>query len=653
MSAEGRADLDRTSDAVGPAGPDLGAVERCVLDAVVVAADRADELVCRGRERLGDRLAVRLEQGLDRVSSLDVAGARDVARSLIDGTADTEVEWTLNVVLQITEPHGLTAEALLQLHRSTGLGRRRSAPLPTERWRRLQRADRLTDEQTACLQRLTRRSRSLDARMADAYEQLLDDCFVLASVPRPPEPPALAAVFDRLDAEVVVLDDRLRAVVEGEWLVDRSVERTRRAPRIVVLCGPPSVGKRRFVRATAAALARSFHHVRCASLPDPRVGLLGEWSPPDDASRGEFVEAGLAAAGRRAVLFLEGIDEVGDTAAGTLAATLIDLADRPDRMLRDRYLPDGFGLDLGSFLVVVSARSLAGVPAGLRDHAEVIELGPPSPQDRKLITERFILPSLCRPHGVEPTAIVTPDLVGDLVDRHDARAGMRELERDLARVVATWVSSDDAAPIDRHGLDAVLGPVRRPAGTNAPGSYPVPLIDDSSGFPTALDATAIRGWSGTLVPDAVHPRTAALIRDAVETARDLSPLGISLPAGIRVTIGLQSTDGGWHAPWLSVAAALASCSLAAGRPLDASVGVLGVLSPRGAVEPIDLPEPIIRNLIRAMEWDRVVVPGHLVDRRDDGDPIEVIGPHEVWDLPALLRLHGLDGSESCVPGMYL
>lgn len=620
---------------------------RLVARAVRVAEERGETLLERGSARLGDRMAERLDRGLDALTSLDSASIDEFVGQVQDGTADPDLEWALNVVLQVMDLDDPAVDALLRSQQRSRVLRRRSAPLPTERWRRAQRDRLVTPTQAACLQRLTQRARSFDSLLADSYRQLLDDCYELVTTEAQHSTLELVDVMDHLDHGVTVLDDRLRRFVEGEWLRARSDEATgARGPRVVVLAGPPSIGKRRFGRAAAAALGRSYHQIRCGSLDRVRHELLGEWSPPDDAIRGVFVEAALATEGATPVIFLDGIDEMAPTDAALLASTLVDLTEHPARTMRGRYLPEEFPIDLGPFVIIVSSKDPASVPPALADHVEVIDLGPPSPAQREDISRRFIVPELCQRHSLEePATVISDATVSSLVDRHDARAGMRELARDLERVLAAWLATDRSAPVSVAELDTIVGGAPGLPGTLPPGSVWVPLLRDGSGVVARLDVTATPGYSGTLLPEFVHPRTAALISDAIDTIRIDRPLGIPVPLGVRVTLNLQSAEAAVHAPWLSTFAALAACSLASGHVLDVRHGVLAVLTGRGVLEPLELPSPLVATLANAMEWDRAVTPGH--DQDDAGTD------SSPSDLTALLSWFGFRPLQTDQPGMYL
>lgn len=632
-----------------PSGRFPGAATRDVAQLLARAAAYADEhgetMSSRARRRLGDRLAQRLEHGLE----LLVEAARDPGALLEQielGTADPQLEWAACVVAGTTDPDDVAFRHLLERQQASRIRRRQLAPLPTERWRRMQRDGRLSHEQTESVQRLVQRARSFDSVVGDAYRRLLDDCYQLAAAQPVAGTVDRVEALVRLDEEVVVLDDRLRRVVEAEWLRSTSTSPDARSPRVLVIVGPPSVGKRRFAVAAAAALGSAHHHVRCASLGDPRTAVLGEWSPPDEVVPGALVDAALDAGGASSVLHLEGIDELAPQSATMLAATIVDLVDDPERALSARYLPEGFAIRASDFLIVVSARDRTKVPAILLDNAEVIELGPPTAAQRVRIATEFILADLCRRHDVgDSSAVVSGDVVATLVDRHDARAGMRELERDLARVFAAWVARGRGESVDLDELERLVGAATADRGPAAIGSVWVPLLDESSGIAARLDVTVIPGYTGTLVPEMVHPRTAARIGDAIECVRKLAPLGLSIPAGLRVNLNMQSADRSWHAPWLSTAAALAACSLAAGQVLHHRRGVLAVLTPWGELEPVDLPGPLASTLVRAMDWTEAVVPGHEL-----ADVAVAVTPAVLADL---LRWCGLVPVANRVPGMYL
>src|SRR5690606_26209709 len=128
-----------------------------------------------------------------------------------------------------------------------------------------------------------------------------------------------------LERMMVVPDPRLVPLVESELVRGRAGRRGR-ARNILVLCGPPSVGKRRFAEAAAAALGRPLYRIRASSLmADLDESLLGSPALQAPARRGLFVDARLATGSTSPVIHIDGLEATPSAQAEMLTSLLTDM----------------------------------------------------------------------------------------------------------------------------------------------------------------------------------------------------------------------------------------------------------------------------------------------------------------------------------------
>jgi hypothetical protein len=286
-----------------------------------------------------------------------------------------------------------------------------------------------------------------------------------------------------------------------------------------------------------------------------------------------------------------------------LAAVLTDTIAEPHRMLRGRYVPVEFEVDPTAVFVIISSNDPESVPAVLADFGTVVELSPPNPTQRREIVDRFIVPELLAAHGLGLEAAPGRATVDELVRRHVARTGMRELSDDLRTLIAHRMlhpGSDDQAELDLLA-DGPAPPARR----SVPGSLHIPILVDRTAVMVRVDVAPIPGVEGVLLPEFLSRRTTELVREAIEHVRVECPLGIAVPAGLSVSLNVQGALDDVHAPWLSTVAAVGACSLAAGRTIGLGQGVLAVMTRSGVLEPLEADQVDPSALIASAGWTDV------------------------------------------------
>ncbi|NHZ46139.1 response regulator, partial [Nitratidesulfovibrio liaohensis] len=223
----------------------------------------------------------------------------------------------------------------------------------------------------------------------------------------------------------------LRATVR-EALADRTQGLSSRAP---VLCftGPPGVGKTSVGRALAEALGRRFYRMSLADLRD-EAELRGHRRTYVGAMPGRIIQALRTTGVRNPVFMLDEIDKVGQDAKGDPAMALLEVLD-PEQNARfvDRYLEIPF--DLSQVLFIATANGVERLRGPLLDRMEVVEFHGYAEADKLDIATRFLLPRQLREHGLTaPYPQVTPGALARIINDYTSEAGVRGLERELARL---------------------------------------------------------------------------------------------------------------------------------------------------------------------------------------------------------------------------
>ncbi len=279
--------------------------------------------------------------------------------------------------------------------------------------------------------------------------------------------------------------DAARAVLDAdhhglEDVKDRIVEylavRARRAERglevvggrgsgaVILLAGPPGVGKTSLGESVARTLDRKFVRVALGGIRD-EAEIRGHRRTYVGALPGRIVRAIKEAGSMNPVVLLDEVDKVGADYRGDPAAALLEVLDpAQNHTFRDHYLE--LDLDLSDVLFIATANVVEQIPGPLLDRMELVTLDGYTEDDKVAIARDFLVPRQLERAALTTDEItVTDGALREIAANHTREAGVRQLERIVAkafRKAATKLASGTEAPIlvDEVTLKDLIG---RPA----------------------------------------------------------------------------------------------------------------------------------------------------------------------------------------------
>ncbi len=370
---------------------------------------------------------------------------------------------------------------------------------------------------------------------------------------------------------------------------------------ILCLVGPPGVGKTSFARSIARALDRRFVRIALGGVRD-EAEVRGHRRTYVGALPGRILQGMRRAGVRNPVFLLDEVDKLTRDTHGDPSSALLEVLDREqNQAFQDHYLELDF--DLSDVLFLATANTLAGIPEPLRDRMEVIRIPGYLEPEKRVIARRFLLPAQLERHGVGTDAIAfTDEDAGWLIGTYTREAGVRELDRTLARVarkLAREVAEGTRTPgtpehLDPERLRALLGP---PALLRSEREEGADRVGVATGLAWTEAGGEILDVEVAVLPGSGHVQLTGTLGDvmkesavaALSYARArASVLGLrphfhrEVDVHVHIPEGATPKDG----PSAGVTMALALISALTGRPTRADVALTGELTLRGRVLPV-------------------------------------------------------------------
>ncbi|OCX63158.1 endopeptidase La [Thioclava sp. SK-1] len=398
-----------------------------------------------------------------------------------------------------------------------------------------------------------------------------------------------------LDADHYGLEKVKERIVE--YLAVQARSQKLKGP-IMCLVGPPGVGKTSLGRSVAKATGREFIRISLGGVRDESE-IRGHRRTYIGSMPGKIIQALKKAKTTNPLILLDEIDKMGQDFRGDPASAMLEVLDpEQNGTFVDHYLEVEY--DLSNVMFLTTANSY-NMPGPLLDRMEIISLSGYTEDEKTEIARQHLITKQMKAHGLKKSEFdITDEAISDVLRYYTREAGVRNLERELAKLsrkaVTEIIKSKGQVKhitVDSAKVNEYLGVKRH--------RYGLAEMEDQVGVVTGLAWTQVGGdllhIEALRLPGKGRMKTTGKLGDVMKESidaassyvRSVAPeIGVKPPRFEKWDIHVHVPDGATpkDGPSAGLAMVTSIVSVLTGIPVRKDIAMTGEVSLRGNAMPI-------------------------------------------------------------------
>jgi len=226
------------------------------------------------------------------------------------------------------------------------------------------------------------------------------------------------------------LDDVKKRIVE--YLSVRKMKKDSKGS-IVILVGPPGVGKTSVGHSIAKSMNKPFYRFSVGGMRD-EAEIKGHRRTYIGAMPGKIIQGLKITKSNSPVFMIDEVDKMGSSHNGDPASALLEVLDPEQNVtFRDNYLDLPF--DISNVFFILTANTLDTIPSPLLDRAEIIQLSGYIDQEKLEIAKKYLIPKNLEKNGLKKNQVkYTKAALSTIAQEYAREAGVRHYEKCLDKI---------------------------------------------------------------------------------------------------------------------------------------------------------------------------------------------------------------------------